>query len=167
MRHDRGLLPVGLTFGVARRWRRWTALALAVLLPATGCYSAVPVRSAPAAGSTVVLELNDRARVALGDQLGPSAAQVEGVIQAQSDTMYVLRVTSVKYLNGQTNRWSGEPVSIPSSLVSGASLRQFSRVRTTVLGVAVIGALVALVMSTSFLGRGSATTPDGPPGGQS
>lgn len=143
-------------------------MAVAGIMPVTSCTSSVPVHTAPEPGTTVLLDINDRGRVALGDQLGPSTARVQGVIQTQNDTMYVLRISSVQYLNGQSNRWSGEPFSIPSSLVSGATRQQYSRARSVALGVGVVGALVALVLSTNFLTRGSSPPTGEPiPGGTS
>jgi hypothetical protein len=166
--HQHGPFIFRPALAPGRRWRTWTALALAGLTPAAGCYASVPIRTAPPGGSTVMLDLNDRGRVALGDQLGPSAARVEGVIQAQSDTMYVLRISSVQYLNGQSNRWSGEPFSIPSTLVASAKQREFSRARTVSLGLGLVGALIAVVLSTNFLTHGTAgPTVEPPPGGTS
>jgi hypothetical protein len=119
-----------------------------------GCYTTRPVVSAPAPGTTVLLDLNDRARVQLGDRIGPSAARIEGIVRAQNDTAYMLRVSSVTYLNGQSNRWSGEPFNVPANLVSNAHFREFSRSRTTAVGVAIVAALVTVFAKTNFFGSG-------------
>jgi hypothetical protein len=111
--------------------------------------------SAPASGATVVLELNDRARVALGDRIGPSAVRIAGVVQAPSDTAYFIRVSSVEYLNGQSNKWAGEPFTVPASFVSRASRREFSRSRTVSLGAAITAALIGTVLGVELSGSGS------------
>jgi hypothetical protein len=161
---------VRLTSGSARApnraWRGWTALALAALVPLAGCYTTRPVTSAPAPGATVVLDLTDRGRVDLGERIGPSASSIEGVVQLRNDSSYVLRVSSVSFLNGQSNKWSGEPLTVPASLVSRARLREFSRSRTTAVGVGVAAALAALFITTDFLGlSGPDPQPQPIPGG--
>ena len=128
-----------------------------------GCYASMPLQGTPATGTTVVLDLNDRGRVALGDQIGPSAATVEGLVASANDTSYSLRVSAVSYLNGQSNRWSGEPLTVPANLVSQAKLRTFSRSRTTLLGVAAAAALALLIKSTNLIGNSSGGDKGNPP----
>ena len=115
----------------------------------------MPVSSTPATGTTLVLDLNDRGRVALGDQIGPSATRVEGQVASASDSMYSLRVSSVSYLNGQSNRWSGEPLAVPANLVSQVKQRTFSRSRTVSLAVAAAATLAVLLKSTNLIGSAS------------
>src|SRR5512141_1368578 len=131
-----------------RRWRAWTALVLTVVSPLTGCYSTRPLTTAPVPGTTVVLDLNDRARVQLGDRIGPSAASIEGVVQPGSDSGYVINISSVKYLNGQTNQWSGERFTLSPTLVTQAWQREFSRSRTMSLGLGITAAIVTLMLKT-------------------
>jgi hypothetical protein len=151
--------------GRARHVR--TALLLAGLSSLAGCYTTRPVASAPVAGTTVLLDLNDRARVQLGDRIGPSAARIEGVVQAPNDTAYMLRISSVTYLNGQSNKWSGEPFTVPASLVSSARIREFSRSRTTAIGVGIAAALAAVFAKTDFFGVGGTDKQPPPiPGGE-
>ena len=156
------------TFVPTRRWRAWTALVLAVVSPLTGCYSTRPLTTAPVPGTTVVLDLNDRARVQLGDRIGPSAASIEGVVQPGSDSGYVINISSVKYLNGQTNQWSGERFTLSPTLVTQAWQREFSRSRTMSLGLGITAAIVTLMLKTDFLsktGGGQPTNPPPPTGG--
>lgn len=156
------------TFVSTRRWRAGTALVLAVVSPLTGCYSTRPLTTAPVPGTTVVLDLNDRARVQLGDRIGPSAASIEGVVQQGSDSGYVINISSVKYLNGQTNQWSGERFTLSPTLVTQAWQREFSRSRTMSLGLGITAAIVTLMLKTDFLsktGGGQPTNPPPPSGG--
>ncbi len=160
--------PLRPAFAPARAWRGWTALLLAGVSPLAGCYTTRPVTSAPAPGTTVLLDLTDRARVDLGERIGPSAASIEGIIEARNDSAYTLRISSVTYLNGQSNRWSGEPFTVPTSLVSRARLREFSRSRTTAVGIGIAAALAAVFLKADFFGfAGPGKQPDPPPGGES
>jgi hypothetical protein len=140
---------------MGRSWRRWTALALASVAPLSGCYTTHSVTSAPEPGTTVLLDLNDRGRVQLGDRIGPSASRIEGVVQTRSDTAYMVRISSVAYLNGQSNKWSGEPFTVPAGLVSVVQERQFSRSRTISVGAGIAAAIVTLFLKTNFLGSGT------------
>jgi hypothetical protein len=154
-------------FAPGRSWRRWTALALASVAPVVGCYTTQSVTSAPEPGTTVLLDLNDRGRVQLGDRIGPSVSRIEGVVQERSDTAYMLRISSVAYLNGQSNKWSGEPFTVPAGLVSVAQQRQFSRSRTISVGAGIAAAIITLFMKTNFLGSGTNQKEGLPPPGGS
>lgn len=167
---DASRLPSGdrATIVSTRRRRASAALVLAVVTPLAGCYSTRPLTTTPAPGATVVLDLNDRARVELGDRIGPSAASIEGVVQGGSDSGYVINISSVTYLNGQTNQWSGERFALSPTLVTQAWQREYSRSRTMALGLGITAAIVTLVLKTDFLSRtggGQSTTPPPPTGG--
>jgi hypothetical protein len=95
--------------------------------------------------------------VQFGERIGASAARIEGVVQSQSDTAYMLHISSVSYLDGRTNKWSGEPFTVPTRLVSHAQVREFSRSRTTLLGAGIAAALAAVFAKTNFLGKGGDT----------
>lgn len=129
----------------------------------SGCYTSRPLATAPEPGATVVLDLNDRARVQLGDRIGPSAASIEGIVQSGSDSGYVLSISSVKYLNGQTNQWSGERFTVSPDLVTQVWQREFSRSKTTALGIGVGAALLAAVLKTNLFGESRGTPPVSPP----
>lgn len=138
---------------------------LAGISALAGCYATVPVTSVPAPGETVLLDLTDRGRLQLGDQIGPSATRIEGIIEAPSDSVYLLRVSEVSYLNGQHNKWSGERLSVPSSLVATAQTRSFSRARTTAVGGGIVGAVILLFVHTNFFGRSTGDKQSPPPPG--
>ena len=143
------------------------ALLAAGSWPLSGCYATRPLSTTPAPGTTVVLDLSDRARVQLGDRIGPSAASIEGVVQAGSDSGYVLNISAVKYLNGQTNQWSGERFTLSPALVTQAWKREFSRSRTWALGVGVAAAIATAVFKADFFSKtgGGNPTPLPPPTG--
>lgn len=130
----------------------------------TGCYSTRTL-VAPEPGATVLFDLNDRARVALGDRIGPSATRIEGEFTGRTDTTYSVRIASVRYLNGQENRWSGEPFTLSTSFVSQAWQRDFSRARTIGLAAAAAVGLVALIKGVNLVGGSGSGGGGGNPGG--
>lgn len=152
-----------------RARRRWAVLWLCGAPGMAGCYSTQPMQVAPAPGTTVLLDLNDRARIALGDRIGPSAAQIEGELTERTDSTYSVRIESVHYLNGQTNRWSGEQFTVRSDLVGQAWQRDFSRARTIGLAAGATVGLVALIAGLKLVGFGGGdaggNNPPPPPGG--
>ena len=148
-----------------RAWRGPTALLLAGVASLSGCYTHAPLSGAPRPGATLVVDLNDRGRTVLGDSIGPSAEQVRGLVQSGSDSSYVLRVASVRYLNGQSNQWSGEPLTIRADLVGRARERQFSRKRTWAVGLGAAAAILTFALSTDLLGSGAPRRTTEPPTG--
>jgi hypothetical protein len=148
---------------VARRSRIAGAALLVFLSGFTsGCYTLAPLETAPVPGNTLVMDLNDRGREALGPSIGSAATQVEGVLKSKTDSAYVLAVTQVGYLNGQSNRWTNEPLTIRSDLVRELRQRSFSRSRTTLMAGIGIGAVAALIATLSLIGSGNEST-NGPP----
>jgi hypothetical protein len=146
-----------------RRRRRAALWILLATLPS--CYTTAPLAAAPTPGTEVLLDLNDRGRVELGDRIGPGAATIQATLDERTDSLVRVRVGAIRYLNGQTNAWSGEPMVIPTRLVSQSWQRTFSRARAYTLGAAVAGALVLLIRNTSFLGGSSGGTRGDPGGG--
>lgn len=151
-----------------RALRGWTALLLTAVASLSGCYTQAPVSGTPSPGTTLVVDLNDRGRLALGDSIGPSASRIQGVVASSSDSSYVLNVQSVVYLNGQTNHWSGEPLALRTDLIGHASERQYSRKRTWALGLGIAAAVITFALTTDLFGSGSLGRAHDPPpqGGQ-
>jgi hypothetical protein len=120
-----------------------------------GCYVYTPAPVTPAAGSHLLLELNDRGRVGLGDSIGPSAQTIEGTTIFGSDSAFKLGVTRVGYLNGQSNKWSGEPLLIARDFVAKVTQEKFSKSRTWLTATGLTAAAVAFISSRGLLGFGS------------
>lgn len=163
-RSHRSHRSVRPAFKPARAWRGWTALLLTGVASLSGCYTTRPVSGVAPPGAELVLQLSDRGRTALGDSIGPSADQIRGTVESARDSSYVLRVASVQYLNGQTNRWTGEPLTVRMDLVNRTQQRQFSRSRTWGLGLGVAAAILAVALSTDLLGNSSRGATDEGPG---
>lgn len=109
-----------------------------------------------------MLALNDNGRVALGPSIGQAAESVEGTLQAHTDSAYLLRVTGVTYLNGQTNRWTSEPLNVPNQFVSVAQERRFSRSRTALATALAAGGVVLFALTRNLLGLGGPGRDPGP-----
>ena len=114
----------------------------------------------------VVLEVNDRGRVALADSIGPSVDRIEGEVRSWSDSTFVLSVAAVEYLSGGRNAWSGETLTVPTGAVGQLRERRFSRGRTVAAVAVGVGALLAVVLSRDLVGGGgvSKEPPDPGPG---
>jgi hypothetical protein len=128
----------------------------------TGCYTIVPVETAPSPGTVVVLDLNDRGRAALGPSIGQAATRIEGALDSRVDSAYVVKVNSVAYMNGQNNRWTNEPLTIQSDLVRELRVKKFSRGRTALFAGGTVGAMVALIVTRQLLVAGGPDTNRGP-----
>jgi|SRR5437773_3418091 len=130
---------------------------------ASGCYTYSPMPPAAGPGTDVVLGLNDQGRVSLGQSVGPAAQSIEGTLQSNSDSAFVVSVSSVTYFNGGSNKWSGEPLTIGRSLVNDVKERQFSRSKTTLVVGAAAGALIAFILSRSLMSSGNPEKQPNPP----
>lgn len=145
-----------------REWpsaKCWPKLAHVAVLGLTafalgGCYVYAPIAQAPAPGMRVVLDLNDRGRVALSDSIGPSADRIEGEVASTADSTYVLRVTSIRYTNGRASKWTNEPLSIRTDLVRHLREKRFSRRRTVFVAASSVAALLAFALTTDLIGFG-------------
>lgn len=130
---------------------------------AQGCYTYTPIVGRVDSGATLVLSLNDRGRAEMGEALGASVTDVEGVLDSENDSVYVLSVNSVKYRNGQSNEWSGESLRVGKTYVSSIREREFSRGRTMAAAGGGVGAIVLFALTRSLLGN-SPQVFEGPPG---
>lgn len=128
-----------------------------------GCYIYTPVTSRPEPTSYVALDITDRGRVGLGDLIGPAATRVEGVVKAETDSTYALSVASVGYLNGQSNRWSGEPLMVRKDFIANLRERKFSRGRTALVTGTAVGGVLLFALTRGLFGFGS-TGSDGKEG---
>ena len=132
------------------------ALAGALLLPTlTGCYTYKPLWTGePAPGSVITFGLTDRGRVALSDRLGPGAREVSGLLTRTTDSVYVISVNRVTYIDGdRVAKWNGEAVDVSKQDVTGVSERQLSKSRSWLAAGIVAG---ALALATAVVIKGTA-----------
>lgn len=135
------------------RRHRATRLAVAglwtgALLLQIGCYSYLPVQSAPPvaqkADQQVALVINDRGRTLLAERVGPLVDQIEGRIDKRENGMLQVAVFKVKDVRGNISTWTGEQVMIPEEAVLGYRPRKVSKFKTALL----VGAIVLAVITT-------------------
>lgn len=124
-------------------------------LALVGCYTLRPTGGAiPSAGTEVAFDVNDAGRVALGGAMGPEIAQVQGRLLSKDNGDYVVAVSSVRYLRGGEQTWSGEPVHIKSEYVGTTYERRFSKGRTIALSAVAIGGFTAFIVTRKLIGSG-------------
>lgn len=153
---------------VWRVCRSVTACASVFLLGfVSGCYTFAPVATNPTPGTELVLGLNDQGRVTLGQSVGPAAETIEGTLQTKTDSAYVISVSSVRYFNGGSNTWSGEPLTVGTAFVQQAQERRFSAAKTALAVGAAAAAVLSFILTRTLF---SSSSPDksptsGPPEG--
>jgi hypothetical protein len=132
----------------ARVWRRFVGgLCAAALMLQVGCYSYLPMQtSVPATGHRIAVVLNDRGRVLVGDRLGPAVDKVDGLLVEVGDANVTLEVYRTHDLKGSAASWTGERVQVPRDGISGYQEREFSKRRTTLLTVAIVGGIAASLL---------------------
>jgi hypothetical protein len=145
-------------------------LSLCTLSLQWGCYSYLPVQSAPPLVSEkMAVALNDRGRLLLGDRLGANVDRVEGVLVSADSAGIVMDVSGIKDLRGGSAVWSGERVTIPNDAIMGFRPRKLSKARSLLLAGAVVGVLAVITfgMSLDLFGtdRDRSDVIDGPGGG--
>ena len=144
----------------------------AAVLTATGlsaCYEYVPMQTTSAPNPRVEVLVTDRGRVELQPQLGQGVLSFEGTLDGRQDSSYVVHVAEVTYINRQTNRWSGESITVSPQAVRDMRVRRVSRLRTFAVVASTVGAGLVFVVTRGLFGGGnlgSDPTPPGPPNGQ-
>lgn len=143
--------------------RRFVFLAMATLTGAASCYEYVPVESqAESVGKLVELKITDPGRVGLAQRFGPGLDAVEGRLVAQHDNELTVSVTSVKTLEGDNTKWSGESVSLDRGFVRSVSSRRVSPIKTAIL-VAAAGAVLYVTAGKALTGGGKDPPDPGDP----
>lgn len=137
-------------FAVTRRARRAVCLLwITGLALQAGCYSYLPMQSAPPPENTpvVALMIGDRGRTLIGERVGSLVEQIEGRIIRRDSAQITMQVHKVIDVRGNHSTWTGEEVVIPNEAVMGYRTRKLSKLKTALL---VGGGIVALVLT---LGR--------------
>lgn len=125
-----------------------------------GCFSMQPVHNAtPEPGAAVALDVNDAGRVALEPTMGREIDQIHGNLVRQDTAGYVLAVTSVDFLHGGSQTWTGEVIPIKTAYVSGYYAQTFSPQRTAIAAAGIV--VAAAVMAKQGFSTGSTPTTDG------
>lgn len=111
-----------------------------------GCYSYLPVQSAPPTGTDAqrtAIVVNDRGRTLLAERVGPLVDQIEGRIDKRENGTITMAVYRVRDVRGDYATWTGEQVQIPEDAVLGYRPRKVSKVKTALFIGGVVLAVVA------------------------
>ena len=135
------------------------SLVIALSLVA-GCYTLQPAARVPEVGTVVALDVNDVGRMALGNSIGPEVGQIEGRLISQENGEYLLAVSTVRFLRGGEQIWSGERVRVNRDHVGNSYERRFSKGRTIALGATVVAGVAAIVATSDLIGLGREPTVD-------
>jgi hypothetical protein len=131
-----------------------------------GCYAYFPKTPAEVTPNTIVAaNISDVGRVAIGERVGTEVSAIEGLVVARSDTALSLMVSEVRFLNGLSNHWQGQEVSLRPIDVKSLSQRTFSRSRTVIMLGGVTASVLAAVLGLNFLGVLSGDSPPDKGGG--
>ena len=141
--------------GAAVLWRVVHAILTGLLAAAAGCYSYVaPATGTALTGRETQLQLTDSGAVVLASTIGPSASAIIGRLVADTGSIYVMSLTSVRQRGGEETGWRGEHVAVPHALVMSADTRRFSISRTALFSSVVSAGLIAARQAFHGLGTG-------------
>lgn len=143
-------------------WRRHVALAVGVVHVCTACFAYAPVRSTPAPGSQVALEITDEGRVALNEKIGPGVVRLEGTLAGVEGDDLLVDASAARQVRGYVSELGGVRVRLPQRFVTRMDERRFSKKRTLMVGGALVGVVVAFFVTKI---GGKSTPGDEDPGG--
>ena len=125
----------------------------AVLVGSIACSSYVPAPIQGVAPETkVAVVLTATGTDSLARALGAGVSRVTGVFTGMNGDAIVLRVSGTEGVSTVERRWNSESVALPRRFVSSVERSQFSRLRTGLATVGVIGAIA--VLNAGFGGGG-------------
>ena len=139
-------------------------LGLFALLSNTACYAYQPAAGTPHPGNGVRLQLTAAGTTELATYLGPNVQEITGQLNdVLPSGVLVVAPEWVKTSNGISQPWSGEgSVNVPRDYVRALDERTFSRRKTTLASVALVGGLIAIaVIALKAGGSHGSTGPDG------
>jgi len=137
---------------------------IGVLMFAAGCYRYVPVETTvPPVGQVIAFQISDRGRVDLADRFGPGVARIEGRVVGAEGEQYVISVSRVAQIDGESALWSGETIRLDRGLVGRLERRELSKTKTWLMAAGVTTTVVALIASASLTGLFGGDEPGDPP----
>jgi hypothetical protein len=137
------------------------------VLTSSACYSYVPVTGTPVPGQELALVITDGGRVALTDRVGPEVDQLRGTLVGRTDSSYTLAMSQAVTLRRESIKWTGESVNVSSAFVASVREKRLSRSRSWLVAGGATAAVVAFIVTRSFLDGNSTvdTDPSNPPTG--
>lgn len=147
-----------------RHRRPALVLGLLALLANTACYAYQPAPGTPRPGNGVRLQLTSAGTTELARYLGPNVLEITGRLNdVLPSGVLMVAPEWVKTSNGVSQPWSGEgSVSISRDYVRSLDERTFSRRKTTIAAVSLVGGLIAIAaIALKSGGSHGSTGPDG------
>jgi hypothetical protein len=115
----------------------------------------------------VAIDLSDQGRVALGNQIGPGVARIEGKLVEANGDGYVIGVSRIETIGGQGSQWTGERVRVQQTYVARVQERRLSKKRTLLAAATAAAAVGTFIVTRNLLGIGRASDNGGqPPSGE-
>ncbi|MGV3707926.1 MAG: hypothetical protein ACO1Q7_03730 [Gemmatimonas sp.] len=151
----------------SRQWfvlrRRATALLCMVSLSVQqACYNYVPVAGmAELPKGPVVIKVNDRGRVLMGQKLGPLVDQIDGRVVRMDSVNVEVAIETAEDVRGNIARWGGERFTVPREGMTSMTIKKVSKFRSIALAAGIVGAIIlgALAVGSSVF---SGQDPDDP-----
>ena len=130
----------------------------------SGCYNYRSLTTLdPQPGTRVSADLTDSGTAALVNALGPGVGTVEGQLLTVTPREVGLSVVAVRNRSGVEHYWKGETVMLPRGDIATLRERRFALGRSVFLGLAGVGASVALLEAFGVINSGSSSTGQPPP----
>jgi hypothetical protein len=109
------------------------------------CYTQTPISTYPPPVNTrVVANVTDSGVVAMANQLGPAAEEVEGVVAGTPGDAVSIQLTRVDFRGGSSVVWNRETVTFPRFALKGFTERRLDRKRSWMAAAGIgIGAFLA------------------------
>jgi hypothetical protein len=115
-----------------------------------GCATFTPtVQSSLINGGETRLLLTERGTLEMGTRIGPAVVAVDGRVRTVTDSSIVIALTQVLNRDGDTQVWTGEPLSVPVSYISGYRARHASAKRSLLLAAGLLTGAVAIALGFS------------------
>ena len=135
------------------------AVALFSTAALSACYTQTPISEFPPAPSTrMIAQVTDSGVVAMANAIGPSAVEVEGVVQGFANDTLRIQMLRVDHRGGASVSWSREIVPFPRYALKSPTTNRLDRKRSWLAaGGIVVGAFLA---SKAFTALGADSPPD-------
>lgn len=128
-----------------------------------GCYAYVPVAPAqPAASNGAVrVTLTAAGTEFFKGSLGTNVRQIEGSVTRATPDTVIIAVERMYTSTRESFASQGDTVAVPRQLTEELSLKQYSRTRSVLITVAIVG---SLILGLAGLSNGASTSGDPQPG---
>lgn len=123
------------------------------------CYTQAPLSEFPPPVSTrMIAQVTDSGVVAMANAIGPSAVEVEGVVQGYANDTLTMQMLRVDHRGGSSVSWSRESVPFPRYALRSPTENRLDRKKSWMAAGGVV--IVAFAASKAFTALGADSPPD-------